>query len=118
MAGVDVVLAATAESERLINSDNIRSEEVASLSHRMQLCVSGCLRTLSGRDDLVDAVLSTREGMRALDLAVIGHCRVLLGQPAHPRRSNLPLPLPAHYSTHGAHLPSLLGIVPPRTLLA
>ena len=44
-------------------------------------CVAGCLRMLSGRDDLMDGVLSSKDGARAINLATKGGCRLLLGLP-------------------------------------
>ena len=80
-AGIDLVVAAKAEAERLVNSDTIRYEEVTSLAETMQLCVAAALRACSGHDDLIDGVLSSTDGMRALDVATRGNCRLLLGLP-------------------------------------
>ena len=44
-------------------------------------CVCGCLRALQGRDDIVDALLSSREGRLALNEAMAAQCRIALGLP-------------------------------------
>ena len=47
----------------------------------MQLAVAGCLRALSGRDELVSALLNSHFGHRWLRLAISGECRIVLSLP-------------------------------------
>lgn len=49
--------------------------------------MAGCIRALSGRDDLIDKIFSSRLGQKAFNLAVRGECRIVLALPELQRYS-------------------------------
>ena len=79
--GIEVATTAQDEANKLAASDIILSDEVRRLSQWMLKIVAGCVRALSGRDDLVDALFASQNGKKALSFAINGECFELLGLP-------------------------------------
>jgi hypothetical protein len=70
ISGTHLVIAANYESQRLASSDTILADEIKELAGHQQLAISGCLRALSGRDDLVHHLLDSDLGRRWFQLCV------------------------------------------------
>ena len=70
VSGVELAEAAKVEAKRLRSSDNILADDVEALYTRQELLVAGCIRTLSGRDDIVDELFSSKIGGKVLRLAI------------------------------------------------
>jgi hypothetical protein len=81
LAGTQLAIAAEQESVRLSSSDTILAGEIKELAGHQQLAIAGCLRALSGRDDLVCSLLDSHYGQRWQQVAIRGECRVLLALP-------------------------------------
>ena len=81
IAGTQLAIAAEKEATRLFGSDTILADEVKQLAGHQQLALAGCLRALSGRDDLVFKLLDSYHGRRWQRLAIRGECRHVLALP-------------------------------------
>jgi len=81
LGGVDLISAAKREAAILQTFDSRKSAECQQLAERQQLIVAGAISALSGRDDLIDGLLSSQDGTKILTLAVANGCRDILKLP-------------------------------------
>ena len=72
---------AKAESRRLETQDGVLAEQTQELAVFVEKVVAGTLRSLSGRDDLVDNILSSETGQRFISLALRNDCHNISGLP-------------------------------------
>jgi len=81
LGGIDLVIAAQKEWKRLHDDNPRKAETVKVLSVRMQKIVAACVSSFSGRDDLVDGLLSCQDGNKILTYAIESSCRIVVAVP-------------------------------------
>ena len=80
-AALGLIMDAKAESNRLETQDGVRAEQTQELADFVEKVVAGTLRSLSGRDDLVDKVISSETGQRFISLSLRNDFHAIAGLP-------------------------------------